>query len=492
LTRLAVVLAFLLVGYLPAESLEQLQAQESALIEQYSRIRAEGLDARTVAKRLETELLAESVSASSIQSLRRIGIRGESTTLPTDLEPLLNRHLTVDRKWSDFHDAYDRFIQAKTLYLVRRYHQAATRLAQEQPDNARLQKLWQDLAAKAAAFETNVARREVHSGDAARFSDARHFADAFIAFWEQAVRGRRGPLDWTTHQMDRGLRFMLSLVKNAAVLWEFYPAYHRLVRNQPVAQTIAPAFDRSLRWLGYRQTFENVEVLESPIEDGTVRVLAPNHVHGYLDAAMTVKLPLERGRIFNAPTFWASPWLTELLKKNDQFVCVSMGPSPGNPMPAVLRHLDNHQCDTIFIQAEGSLSTGMAYEIRRPADNFASVLSLMRNRGYAIEVVPVSLPRHYRIFGDLFGRHNQTRDLVVEVAPPLSPRLVDFLIGTGDPKRLSRLLRQFWLDAAHDEGVAGAYTDRPLGAPLIAPLIELLDGYVKSRTGCSTELLEQV
>ncbi len=397
----------------------------------------------------------------------------------------LEKHRAVDAKWLAFHNHYDEFTHAKLAFLLDRYLRMAQSALQHLPKDRVLEQHFANLVTAADNFNKVVSLKPIEIGDASRLSDSRHFAEELVLFWDRFAkiqwRWRDLPAHW-----EQKIRRLRNVFHYALVFGPHYvQAKRRLDAGAPLLEFMAPLFQSYLNRLGYNQSFRQGGNLHEPLADGTVRIFAPNHIHGVLDAAMTCALPLDQGTVMNAPTFWASPAIAKSLQNHPEFTCVSNGTSGLVAISQMLKKVKDGTLKRLFIQAEGSLSTGLAYEVRRPAQNFVQILSKIRAQGVGIELIPISLPRHYRPFQDI--SHTSPSQLLIDVHEPVGPAVVELLLDSGDPQMLSRLLRQFWIDSFSRDS---SYTDRPLGSPRMQSLVNLLDTYIAQRSPCAAELLE--
>jgi hypothetical protein len=469
-----------------------LASAEESLLRQYEAFTEKWGTADEFNARLSTKL-----DSLPLTEDERVALRGKGTSRrrgagapPASLAPLV---LELERYDSDlelFHDAYDVFIHEKTVFLVDRYWSIAHAAIDEVPEDsairAPLLALFKQLEEERNAFLTALTAQAADVGDPNRLVGTRPFAQTLVKFWVLLSTPDRTLKERVQFRIQRLSKAAQSVLGFLALLPEAPFAYRDLKNNRPAVGSFGPAISRATRWAGFRNHFTDLSPLTTPPPSGVVRFITQAHAHGLLDASSTVQFPLERAKIVNAPTFWAPAALVPALLQNDQQMCVYV-PNAPDPNVALIRALEANRCDTVFIMPEGALGTGLSFEIRRPAQPFAEgMLSLLRRKGFGIEIVSVSIPRHHQAFHDHLQSHPAfPKDLITRIHPPLAPLLTDTMMQYVAPQSVSRWIRQTWFDSVALDSV---FHDRILGSPPISDLIEILDGYLTSQAVCAETL----
>ncbi len=461
-------------------SLEALEAEERALDQEYFELTSRwGTAERTLAS-FAHEVGALDLQTREVLKQLKPSRKGLAADLPPSLLEVLQKYQAYDEVLERFQTKYDRFLVRKIAFLVDYYFSVASTLA----DTSHARALLENLRRQKDTLLELMEKKPIEVGDSFRFSGVRPFAESLVGFWEEVSRGKRTPSE-TFASMGQSLkRFFVARRQDLALSFEHRQALNLLKNNQPGLGAYAPALQRAARWSGYTNEFVGREHVDAPIAPGVVRVYAASHTHWLLDAVSAVSLPLETAKVYNAPTFWAPAWLTPLLVKNKQFVCVLM-PDGGDPTLDVIKDFRNGSCNAIYIMPQGSLGTGLAFEIQSPAENFAILLSIFKRKGFGLEILPMSVPYHYRLFSDHLSDDRYPQRLETRIHPPLTPEMADFLMQTGDLQSVSRWIRQLWLDSAYQ---ARSFEPHYLGSPPLRLLMKRLNGYLAGRANCEALL----
>jgi hypothetical protein len=432
---------------------------------------------------LQTKL--SSLSAEQLTQLLDI----KQSDLPLPLAKIRALVRLYNEQLGIFQNTYDAFTTAKTSFLLDRYFGLIEQVYADcqrtkHPQLALLTEKVERLRALHTGHHTTLHEIPLEEGSSKRFSDARHFADTLVEFWLIAVAPYR---NWQEHFSFRWEK-LRRFIQNGRFHFATLPGYPRALRQlktgmEPFLGEFAPYVLKGTGSQGFSNTVRGLERLQKPTQEGTIRVIAQQHSHWLLDASTTVQFPLETSRIFNAPRFWAPDWLAKHLEKHSQFACV-LGERSTETVVRVARDVREGRCDTIFIQPEGNLGTGLAFETRQPDKVFGKLLQLL-GKNKNLEIFPISIPLHHQTFSDHLGENQFPRALYSVVHAPLSPSVYRLFSSLGDESAVSRLIRQHWIDSLHTH----PDDTRILGSPPIENLISHLDAYLVARGKCASAAL---